>query len=235
MISTETKTPNLGTELTLGGWSSYAKPTALELDVFNKAMKGFVGVEYTPEKVSSQVVEGMNYRFKCKGVTATLKPESFEAIVQIYAQINEAPVITHINPINPNAIQQSVYVNAERNGVIGTNGAKAGTFFTGQEITISCDVTDMWNINTRNGVSRCNANGFKNLPVAPPNVEQTFLAGCIVGSFDGGRTFFSVGTKTEITICVAVPGNDSVDLTLYCWDSFYTDNEGEISVLVTTK
>jgi hypothetical protein len=218
----------------IGGWTAFAKPTALELEVFNEAMKGLIGVKYTPETVSSQVVEGMNYKFKCEGLPAALKPVSFQAMIQIYAPIGGTPVITHINPIKDPDAQGSVYVNAERNNVIGKNGAQAGTFVAGQVITISCDPADKWNINTGNGVSRCNANGFNNLPVAPPNFGQTFLAGCVVGSFDGGNTFFSVGTKTEITICAAMPGTDSVDLTLYCWDSFHTDNEGEISVSVAT-
>ena len=223
------------TTTVVGEWTAFAKPTAVELEVFNEATKGFVGVKYTPEKVSSQVVEGMNYRFICKAVPATLDPLAFQAMVQIYAAIGKTPVITHINPIAKTDELQSVYVNAERNGVIGSHGAQAGTFVTGQVITITCNANDKWNINTRNGASRCNANGFNNLPVAPPNFPQTFLAGCIVGSFDGGRTFFSVGTKAVITICAAVHGTDRVDLTLYCWDSFYTDNEGEISVSVSAS
>ena len=109
---------NTLTNTNIGGWTAFAKPTALELEVFNKAMKGFVGVKYTPEKVSSQVVEGMNYRFHCEGVPATLKPKPFKAMVQIYASIGGTPVITHINPIENLIAQGSVYVNAERNDVI---------------------------------------------------------------------------------------------------------------------
>lgn len=47
-------------------------------------MKGFVGVTYTPERVSKQIVNGTNYRFFCYGDPATLGGHKFPAIVKIH-------------------------------------------------------------------------------------------------------------------------------------------------------
>ncbi|MFQ2018524.1 hypothetical protein ACK34I_15280 [Aeromonas veronii] len=51
----------------VGGWTAYHKLTAEDQAVFDQALKGFVGVQYVPFEVSTQVVAGTNYRFKCKG------------------------------------------------------------------------------------------------------------------------------------------------------------------------
>ena len=82
----------------LGGWSPYGKPTAGDLKIFNEALAGFVGVKYTPEKVSTQVVAGMNYRFICKAEPSTIEPLQYQATVQIYAPLKGKPFITHITP-----------------------------------------------------------------------------------------------------------------------------------------
>lgn len=67
-----------------GGWSPFEALSGEDSEVFEKAMEGFVGVSYTPQKVSKQVVGGMNYRFFCYGLTATEIPEKFPAIVKIH-------------------------------------------------------------------------------------------------------------------------------------------------------
>ncbi|AXG75220.1 hypothetical protein DVK85_04160 [Flavobacterium arcticum] len=79
----------------VGGWSAYHKLTPEDQKVFNEAMKGFVGVKYTPQSVSTQVVAGMNYRFKC---IASMPPSEveWEAIVEIFRPLNGAPYITGI-------------------------------------------------------------------------------------------------------------------------------------------
>ena len=80
----------------LGGWTSYEALTAEDSKVFNEALKGFVGVTYTPNEVSTQVVAGTNYRFKC---TASIPPSDvvWEAIVEIFQPLgNEKPHITGI-------------------------------------------------------------------------------------------------------------------------------------------
>ncbi len=81
-----------------GGWTPYTDLTAEDEAVFNIALKGFVGVTYTPETVSTQIVAGTNYRFKCDAS----KPPSdviWEAIVEIYKPLNEEPYITNITKI----------------------------------------------------------------------------------------------------------------------------------------
>ncbi|NDI97920.1 hypothetical protein GWA97_02410 [Flavobacterium sp. LaA7.5] len=79
----------------LGGWSAYHKLTPEDRKVFDEAMHGFVGVKYTPIAVSTQVVAGMNYRFKCE---ASMPPSDviWEAIVEIFKPLNGAPYVTGI-------------------------------------------------------------------------------------------------------------------------------------------
>lgn len=85
-------------ELLVGGWTAYHPLTPEDQKVFDEAMKGFVGVKYTPNAVSTQVVNGTNYRFKC---TASMPPSEvvWEAIVEIYAPINGAPHVVSITRI----------------------------------------------------------------------------------------------------------------------------------------
>ena len=55
---------------------------------------------------------------------------------------------------------------------------------------------------------------------------QSFLYGSLVGSLDGGKTFFSVGTHLSMT--VLTEGN----LTLHYWDSNNADNSEFVQVIV---
>lgn len=79
----------------VGGWTAYHKLTPEDKLVFDEALKGFVGVKYTPNTVSTQVVSGTNYRYKC---TASVPPAEvvWEAIVEIYKPLNGKPYITGI-------------------------------------------------------------------------------------------------------------------------------------------
>lgn len=85
-------------ELVVGGWTKYHALTPADQKVFNEAMEGFVGVKYTPDEVSTQVVNGTNYRYKC---TASMPPADvvWEAIVEIYAPINGKPHVVSIHRI----------------------------------------------------------------------------------------------------------------------------------------
>ena len=67
-----------------GGWSPFTEVAAEDGVVFDKAMEGLVGVKYTPERVSKQIVNGTNYRFFCYGDPATLGGHKFPAIVKIH-------------------------------------------------------------------------------------------------------------------------------------------------------
>lgn len=79
----------------LGGWTTYGPLTANDQKVWAEAMKGFVGVKYTPQSVATQLVAGTNYRFKC---TASMPPSEavWEAIVEIFAPLDGTPYITGI-------------------------------------------------------------------------------------------------------------------------------------------
>lgn len=83
----------------VGGWTAYHKLTAEDQAVFNQAMKGFVGVQYTPFEVSTQVVAGTNYRFKCKSTVPLAQPIHGEAVVQIFQSLDGSAHITSITPI----------------------------------------------------------------------------------------------------------------------------------------
>lgn len=85
-------------ELVVGGWTKYHALTPEDQKVFNEAMNGFVGVKYTPEQVSTQLVNGTNYRYKC---IASMPPADvvWEAIVEIYKPINGQPHVVSIHRI----------------------------------------------------------------------------------------------------------------------------------------
>ncbi|WP_418263801.1 hypothetical protein [Flavobacterium faecale] len=79
----------------VGGWSAFHALTPQDQEIFNQALKGFVGVSYTPTAVSTQIVAGTNYRYKCN---ASMAPSEviWEAIVEIYAPLEGQPHITGI-------------------------------------------------------------------------------------------------------------------------------------------
>ena len=83
------------TQSLMGGWTPYHKLTNQDRMIFEEALKGFVGVNYSPNSVSTQVVAGKNYRFKC---TASMLPSEiiWEAIVEISNPLNNKPYITGI-------------------------------------------------------------------------------------------------------------------------------------------
>jgi len=82
-------------ETIVGGWTAYHALTVEDEKVFKEALNGFVGVTYSPQSVSTQVVAGTNYRFKC---TASIPPSDveWEAIVEIYAPLTGKPHIISI-------------------------------------------------------------------------------------------------------------------------------------------
>ena len=83
----------------LGGWTAYHKLSAKDQAVFNQALEGFVGVQYTPFEVSTQVVAGTNYRFKCKTTVPLPNPIHGEGVVQIFQSLDGSAHITSITPI----------------------------------------------------------------------------------------------------------------------------------------
>lgn len=127
----------------------------------------------------------------------------------------------------PNSVFQ---VNAKDNSVSGGVALNTGiSLRPGQLLQISVDPNATWSAGVHDRVS--NANGLSNplggnygLHIRGP---QSFLFGALVGSLDGGRTFFGVGTNLTMTIMTAGT------LTLHYWDSDNSDNSGVIDVRVS--
>ncbi|WP_332879177.1 hypothetical protein [Massilia sp. S19_KUP03_FR1] len=82
----------------VGGWTPYHGVTPADAAVFKTALNGFVGVHYSPTAVSTQVVAGENFRYKC---TASIPPADvmWEAVVEIYQPLNGPAYITGIHRI----------------------------------------------------------------------------------------------------------------------------------------
>ncbi len=84
----------------VGEWSPYRILTGEDQDVFDEALKGLVSVEYKPIEVSTQVVDGTNYRFKCKAELLDRNPLQWESVVEIFKPLSGgAPRVTSITPL----------------------------------------------------------------------------------------------------------------------------------------
>ncbi|NBF09775.1 hypothetical protein [Pseudomonas sp. Fl4BN1] len=79
----------------VGGWTPYHPLTSEDKKVFEEAIAGVIGVKYTPKEVSSQVVNGTNYRYQTEA-TLPGSPGSWKAIVEIYAPTKGKPHVTQI-------------------------------------------------------------------------------------------------------------------------------------------
>jgi len=84
-----------------GAYTAYRTEISKEeMNVFNTAIKGIVGVKYTPLTVSTQVVSGINYRFFCNAIGIYPNALNEGAIVEIYQPSNGIPHITSIRRCN---------------------------------------------------------------------------------------------------------------------------------------
>jgi hypothetical protein len=82
-----------------GGWSHFAPLNKEDKAVFNEAMKGMVGVGYTPLEVSKQIVNGINYKYICEAQVVYPGAKKSIVIVDIYAPINGAPTVSKISTV----------------------------------------------------------------------------------------------------------------------------------------
>lgn len=120
-------------------------------------------------------------------------------------------------------------VQAAANSASGGAGLNTGiNVAPGDLLTISVDPNDTWAAGT--GARTSNANGLgnpfgTNFGTYTKN-GGTFLFGSLVGSLNGGATFFPVGTRMEMTM--VGPGT----LSLYYWDSNTADNAGSVTATV---
>lgn len=121
-------------------------------------------------------------------------------------------------------------VKAKENSVSGGVPLVTGISVSkGEILTISVPADDKWSAGAANRES--NANGLSN-PFGGDfgfftHNGFSFLYGSLVGSLDGGKTFFAIGTRLEMTI-LCPPGR----LTLYYWDVNKDDNTGSVTATV---
>jgi hypothetical protein len=120
-------------------------------------------------------------------------------------------------------------VAASANSVGGGTGLATGiSVAPGDLLTINASPEDLWLAGPGNRTS--NANGLGNPFGGQFSTLNhngfSFLYGSLIGSLDGGRTFFPVGTRLEMT--VLAPGT----LSLYYWDLNSADNFGNVAVTV---
>lgn len=126
----------------------------------------------------------------------------------------------------PNSVLK---VDAKAHSVSSGKGLDTGfSLRPGDILTIVAGPDDKWAAGTPNRYS--NANGLGN-PLGGHfglyrRGDQSFLYGALVGSLDGGKTFFSVGTHLSMTVLT------EGDLSLYYWDSNNQDNLDFISVII---
>jgi hypothetical protein len=89
-------------EMIPGGWSGFnftITPEARE--IFDAALKGFVGVQYTPLACATQVVAGINYCYLCQGVVVYPNAPEIAAKLYVYKPPQGNPHITRIDPVTP--------------------------------------------------------------------------------------------------------------------------------------
>jgi len=116
-------------------------------------------------------------------------------------------------------------VKAKENSLTGGKPLNTGIEVNpGDLIVLTCSPSQIWSAGAGDG-RKSNANGLTN---RDPFVKNGFgfLFGSLVGSFDGGKTFFGVGTNLTMTILT------KGTLSLVYWDSNNGDNSGEINVTV---
>lgn len=86
----------------VGGWTNFNFTlTDKAKKVFMLAMKGFVGVDYTPLAFATQVVAGTNWCYLAKGLVVYPGASGMAALIYIYEPLEGNPHITDIEQIKP--------------------------------------------------------------------------------------------------------------------------------------
>lgn len=121
-------------------------------------------------------------------------------------------------------------VKAMENSISGGSPLDTGITVTkGQLLTINVPPDDMWSAGADDRES--NANGLSNPFGGDFGVFThngfSFFFGALIGSLDGGKTFFAVGTRMEMSILIPAGR-----LTLFYWDSNNHDNSGSVTATV---
>lgn len=123
-----------------------------------------------------------------------------------------------------------VTVGAKRDSTArGTeSGAQVGPIAIGDMVVINTNPKDTWNVSSGSAQYEVNANGSPD-SISSRN-KQNFRNGSLVGSLDGGDTFFAIGTRAQVMVLAATDNGKNPNLRLYCWDSDFENNSGEIEV-----
>ncbi|MCP4151490.1 MAG: hypothetical protein GY757_27345 [bacterium] len=75
-----------------GGWTPYSCDISPEAQkVFDTALDGLKGVEYTPVAVATQVVAGVNYSYFCNAKVVYPNPLNKAAMVKIFKPLGDDP------------------------------------------------------------------------------------------------------------------------------------------------
>ena len=85
-----------GAPAIVGGYSQDRAVTPEDMEVFNQALEGFVGVAYEPTLVATQVVAGMNYRFTATATPVIPEPDSYTAYVYIFKPLDGPAELVNI-------------------------------------------------------------------------------------------------------------------------------------------
>ncbi|WP_103068436.1 hypothetical protein [Aquimarina sediminis] len=89
-------------KLVLGGYSTYGPLTPEAKKVFFEVFPDGVhgNAIYTPLEVATQVVAGINFKYRCSVVPKNPTiPLEWESIVVIYKPLKGEPILQSINPI----------------------------------------------------------------------------------------------------------------------------------------
>lgn len=82
-----------------GGWTEFHSLSEKEEKLFEKVMT-LVGMTYEPFAVSSQVVNGTNYKFLCNATTVTQTSHPILMQVIVHEPSEGEPAITHISELD---------------------------------------------------------------------------------------------------------------------------------------
>lgn len=88
-----------GQRITIGGYGPFEKIDAKTKKIFDEAMQHFVGAEYVPLIVATQVVSGTNYLYICNATGVYPGATTSPAEVVIYQPLTGAVHITSINSL----------------------------------------------------------------------------------------------------------------------------------------
>ncbi|MFN6131322.1 MAG: hypothetical protein ACK46L_00160 [Synechococcaceae cyanobacterium] len=130
---------------------------------------------------------------------------------------------------------QQFEVNAKENSQTGGAALNTGiTVAKGDKLIIKVAEDDTWSAggsdrtSNANGLIAGNKYGGVYGTFTSPKTGTTFPYGSLVGSLDGGKSYFLVGTNFD------APVTQAGTLTLCYWDQNNHDNSGSVTVSVDT-